>query len=111
MTAVAFSPDGSMLAVACGATVTLWDPDTNSLVSLLAQAAPAQVWPLLAWFLLPCKPLQPAYAAIMRALIALFICCLLTGALLQCAQQLLVSVTEPSICASPSQTGVGGRGR
>ena len=31
-----FSPDGSLLAVAAGARVTLWDPYSNSLVAVLA---------------------------------------------------------------------------
>ena len=35
MAAVAFSPDGSMLAAACAA-ITLWDVGNNSLVGTLA---------------------------------------------------------------------------
>ena len=36
MAAAAFSPDGSMLAAACAATITLWDVGNNSLVGTLA---------------------------------------------------------------------------
>lgn len=37
MTAVAFSTDGSILAVAAEVVVTLWDPDTNSLISVVGE--------------------------------------------------------------------------
>ncbi|XP_078428741.1 transducin/WD40 repeat-like superfamily protein isoform X2 [Wolffia australiana] len=37
MTAAAFCPDGSVLAVAAEGVVTLWDPDTNILVSVIGQ--------------------------------------------------------------------------
>lgn len=35
MTAAAFSADGSVLAVAAETSITLWDPDTNSLVAVI----------------------------------------------------------------------------
>jgi hypothetical protein len=38
MTAVAFSGDGSVLAVAAESVITLWDPDNNALVGVIAEA-------------------------------------------------------------------------
>ncbi|KAL6847087.1 hypothetical protein ACP4OV_022940 [Aristida adscensionis] len=38
MTAAAFSADGSVLAVAAESVITLWDPDNNALVGVLAEA-------------------------------------------------------------------------
>lgn len=37
MTAAAFSADGTVLAVAAESVVTLWDPDTNVLVTVIGQ--------------------------------------------------------------------------
>ena len=51
MTALAFSLDGSMLAAACGATITLWDVGSHALVGTLAspRAAPGAPFTLLAF--------------------------------------------------------------
>lgn len=38
MTAAAFSADGSVLAVAAESVITLWDPDNNALVGVIAEA-------------------------------------------------------------------------
>ncbi|GJM95185.1 hypothetical protein PR202_ga11893 [Eleusine coracana subsp. coracana] len=38
MTAAAFSGDGSVLAVAAESVITLWDPDNNALVGIIAEA-------------------------------------------------------------------------
>uniref|UniRef100_R7W8H4 WD repeat-containing protein 75 second beta-propeller domain-containing protein n=1 Tax=Aegilops tauschii TaxID=37682 RepID=R7W8H4_AEGTA len=38
MTAAAFSGDGSVLAVAAESVITLWDPDNNALVGVIAEA-------------------------------------------------------------------------
>jgi hypothetical protein len=38
MTAAAFSGDGSVLAVAAECVITLWDPDNNALVGIIAEA-------------------------------------------------------------------------
>ncbi|CAL1358828.1 unnamed protein product [Linum trigynum] len=38
MTAAAFSPDGSVLAVAAETVITLWDPDKNLLVAVIGEA-------------------------------------------------------------------------
>lgn len=38
MTAAAFSGDGSVLAVAAESIITLWDPDNNALVGVIAEA-------------------------------------------------------------------------
>ncbi|XP_043698630.1 WD repeat-containing protein 75 [Telopea speciosissima] len=38
MTAAAFSADGSVLAVAAGTVVTLWDPDRNVLVAVIGES-------------------------------------------------------------------------
>lgn len=35
MTAVAFSSDGSVLAVAAETVITLWDPNKNALVAVI----------------------------------------------------------------------------
>ena len=45
MTALAFSPDGSMLAAACSGTITLWDVASNSLVGTLASPRALQQAP------------------------------------------------------------------
>lgn len=37
MTSAAFSADGSVLAVAAESTITLWDPDNNALVGVIAE--------------------------------------------------------------------------
>ena len=37
MTAAAFSADGSVLAVAAESVITLWDPDNNALVGVIAE--------------------------------------------------------------------------
>jgi hypothetical protein len=38
MTAAAFSGDGSVLAVAAESVITLWDPDNNTLVGVIAES-------------------------------------------------------------------------
>ncbi|XP_062202076.1 uncharacterized protein LOC133904619 [Phragmites australis] len=38
MTAAAFSADGSVIAVAAETVITLWDPDNNALVGVIAEA-------------------------------------------------------------------------
>ena len=37
MTAAAFSPDGSVLAVAAETVITLWDPTNNLLVAVIGE--------------------------------------------------------------------------
>jgi len=37
MTSAAFSADGSVLAVAAENVITLWDPDNNALVGVIAE--------------------------------------------------------------------------
>lgn len=37
MTSAAFSADGSVLAVAAESVITLWDPDNNALVGVIAE--------------------------------------------------------------------------
>jgi NET1-associated nuclear protein 1 (U3 small nucleolar RNA-associated protein 17) len=37
MTAAAFSADGSVLAIAAESVITLWDPDNNALVGVIAE--------------------------------------------------------------------------
>ena len=37
MTAVAFSADGSVLAVAAETVITLWDPEKNVLVAIIGE--------------------------------------------------------------------------
>lgn len=37
MTSAAFSPDGSVLAVAAETVITLWDPDKNALVAVIGE--------------------------------------------------------------------------
>lgn len=38
MTAAAFSPDGSVLAVAAETVITLWDPEKNVLVAVIGSS-------------------------------------------------------------------------
>jgi hypothetical protein len=38
MTDAAFSGDGSVLAVSAESVITLWDPDNNALVGVIAEA-------------------------------------------------------------------------
>ena len=42
MSAVAFSGDGSLVAAAVTGSVTLWDPTSNALITVLANPAPAR---------------------------------------------------------------------
>jgi WD40 repeat protein len=42
MSAVAFSGDGSLVAAAVTGSVTLWDPSSNALITVLANPAPAR---------------------------------------------------------------------
>ncbi len=42
MSAVAFSGDGSLVAAAVTGSVTLWDPSSNALITVLATPAPAR---------------------------------------------------------------------
>lgn len=53
MTAAAFSADGSVLAVAAESVITLWDPDNNALVGVMAEA--------LSVFIVPPAVLLPLY--------------------------------------------------
>ena len=46
MSAAAFSQDGSLLAVAAGDTVTLWDPSSNALIACLGSPSANQGSPL-----------------------------------------------------------------
>lgn len=47
MTAAAFSADGSVLAVAAERVITLWDPDNNTLVGVIAEALSVFIIPQL----------------------------------------------------------------
>lgn len=42
MSAVAFSGDGSLVAAAVTGSVTLWDPSSNALITVMANPAPAR---------------------------------------------------------------------
>ena len=61
LSAAAFSSDGSLLAVASQDVVTLWDPDTNSMVASLASPPGNQGCPLVKLLFVPNTPFLVGY--------------------------------------------------
>lgn len=61
MSAAAFSSDGSLLAAASGNQVTLWDPDSNAMVSCLASPPANLASPLRKLCFIPNSPYLVGY--------------------------------------------------